>query len=39
MAERLRKMFQGWRIAFQFWWLKRSVEHLRKAVMKRSDKT
>ena len=38
MAERLRKMIHGLRIAVQFWWLKRSVEHLRKTVLKRSDK-
>jgi hypothetical protein len=38
MAERCWKIMQGWRIAFQFWWLNRSVEHLRKTMLKRANK-
>jgi len=38
MAERLWRKIEGLRIALQFWWLNRSVEHLRKTMMKRSDK-
>ena len=38
MVERWWKVLQGFRIAFQFWWLNRSVERLRKTVLRRTHK-